>query len=171
MFDCHAHLTDPKLQVDLDLLLVEAENVGVAGIVAVSESVEDCSKVLELCEKINADPYRSIRIYPSFGMHPERADIEGVDEILRLIDLHADQLVCVGEVGLDYSRHLIGEGEEAELAKMVQREVLERQARKAEDLGLALNVHSRSAGHHAISLLRDIGLSRAVFHAFDGKPK
>lgn len=40
-----------------------------------------------------------------------------------------------------------------------------------QELGLAVNVHSRSAGHHAITLLRDVGVTRAVLHAFDGKPK
>lgn len=42
---------------------------------------------------------------------------------------------------------------------------------RLQELGLAVNVHSRSAGHHAIKLLREEGITRAVFHAFDGKPK
>ncbi|CAM9825529.1 unnamed protein product [Hapterophycus canaliculatus] len=106
-------------------------------------------------------------------MHPEKADLDALDGIVKLIDDHRDAIVCVGEVGLDYSRHLIGvAGEErAERAKDVQREVFRRQARRAEELGLAVNVHSRSAGHHAITLLREEGITRAVFHAFDGKPK
>ena len=44
-------------------------------------------------------------------------------------------------------------------------------ATSPQELGLAVNVHSRSAGHHAITLLRDVGVTRAVLHAFDGKPK
>lgn len=43
--------------------------------------------------------------------------------------------------------------------------------RRFQEHGLAVNVHSRSAGHHAISLLREEGITRAVLHAFDGKPK
>lgn len=43
--------------------------------------------------------------------------------------------------------------------------------RVLQELGLAVNVHSRSAGHHAIKLMRDVGVTRAVLHAFDGKPK
>lgn len=38
-----------------------------------------------------------------------------------------------------------------------------------QELGLAVNVHSRSAGHHAIALLQEAGVNRAVLHAFDGK--
>ncbi|CAM9520102.1 unnamed protein product [Discosporangium mesarthrocarpum] len=171
MFDCHAHLTDSSLQGDLAHLLTEAELTGVQGIVVVSEDVYDCSKVLELCRHTNSDPNRVLRLHPSIGMHPEKANIEDLEEVLHLIDRHSESLACVGEIGLDYSRHVVGEGEGAERKKDIQREVLAQQARKAEDLGLAVNVHSRSAGHHAISLLREVGVTRAVLHAFDGKPK
>ena len=46
------------------------------------------------------------------------------------------------------------------------------QATLAQQLGLALNVHSRGAGHHAISLLQELGVGdRCLMHAFDGKAK
>lgn len=71
-------------------------------------------------------------------MHPEKADLESLDDMLRLIDRHARSIVCVGEVGLDYSRHLVGNGgESSERAKEVQREVFARQARRAEVRTLA----------------------------------
>jgi hypothetical protein len=37
------------------------------------------------------------------------------------------------------------------------------------EIGLAVNVHSRSAGHHAVALLQEAQCARAVLHAFDGK--
>jgi TatD DNase family protein len=37
------------------------------------------------------------------------------------------------------------------------------------ELGLAVNVHSRAAGHHAIALLQELGVTAAVMHAFDGR--
>eukprot|EP00752_Nemacystus_decipiens_P002492 g2343.t1 len=177
MFDCHAHLTDPSFAEGLDEALAHAEAVGVIGIITVSESLEDAGKVIDLCTRINNDDTSCrngrLRIHPAIGMHPERADLDALDGVLGLIDEHADTIVCVGEVGLDFSRHLIGAsgGERAERTKDVQREVFRRQARRAEELGLAVNVHSRSAGHHAISLLKEEGITRAVLHAFDGKPK
>ena len=92
------------------------------------------AKVMELCARINSDPKRRIRIHPSIGMHPEKADLRALEGMLGLIDEHAGSIVCVGEIGLDYSRHLIGEaGKKAtEEAKEVQREVFSRQARRAE---------------------------------------
>lgn len=74
-------------------------------------------------------------------MHPEKANLDALEGILKLIDDHRDTIVCVGEVGLDYSRHLIGNTGEpgAERAKEVQREVFRRQARRAE-----VGLYSRS---------------------------
>lgn len=94
------------------------------------------NQVIELCNRIKGDASRHgrLRVHPAIGMHPEKADLDALDSVLRLIDEHTDTIVCVGEVGLDFSRHLIGEagGERAERAKEVQREVFRRQARRAE---------------------------------------
>lgn len=49
MFDCHAHLSDPSFGEGLDEALVQAEAVGVIGIIAVSESLEDAVKVYRVC--------------------------------------------------------------------------------------------------------------------------
>lgn len=37
------------------------------------------------------------------------------------------------------------------------------------ELGFAVNVHSRAAGHHTVALLREAQCTRAVLHAFDGR--
>jgi TatD DNase family protein len=37
------------------------------------------------------------------------------------------------------------------------------------ELDLALNVHSRSAGHYTVDLLLAAGAERVLMHAFDGK--
>lgn len=45
LFDCHAHLTDPSFGEGLHEALAQAEAVGVIGIIAVSETLEDAVKV------------------------------------------------------------------------------------------------------------------------------
>ncbi|KAG7249012.1 hypothetical protein CRUP_018084, partial [Coryphaenoides rupestris] len=70
------------------------------------------------------------------------------------------------QVGLDFSPRLVGgEGD-----KDRQRQVLVRQAEVAKRLDLPLNVHSRSAGRPTIQLLKELGVEKALLHAFDGKP-
>ncbi len=57
----------------------------------------------------------------------------------------------MGEVGLDYSPHILGTSPEE--AKAIQIAVFTSQVRLAQELDLPLNVHSRAAGHHTISLV------------------
>ncbi|CAM9277826.1 unnamed protein product [Phaeothamnion confervicola] len=104
-------------------------------------------------------------------MHPCGANLEDIGQMLELMDRHRDRLVCIGEVGLDYSPRVLGDDPAAaERVKDVQRAVLKLQAEKARALGgLPLNVHSRSAGHHTVSLLQELGVEAAVLHAFDGR--
>jgi hypothetical protein len=54
------------------------------------------------------------------------------------------------QVGLDFSPHVLA-GDESQ--KDAQRAAFSAQVSLASELGLPLNVHSRSAGHHAIDLL------------------
>lgn len=98
-----------------------------------NKSGRKTEQVLELCERVNADPLRRLCLHASIGMHPVKADLDTLEGILQLIDNNSESIVCVGEVGLDYSRHVIGAtGDACERAKEVQREVFGRQARCAE---------------------------------------
>jgi Tat protein secretion system quality control protein TatD with DNase activity len=57
----------------------------------------------------------------------------------------------------------------ADALRARQREFFQRQARLAAELDLPVNVHSRSAGHHAIAALVEAGARRVLMHAFDGR--
>ncbi len=57
-----------------------------------------------------------------------------------------------------------------EAVKRIQQQVFAKQIELANRFSLPLNVHSRSAGHHAIRMLVEHGAERAVLHAFDGRP-
>jgi TatD DNase family protein len=51
----------------------------------------------------------------------------------------------------------------------LQKEILKRFIELSKELDLPLNIHSRSAGRHAIALLLDNNAARVQMHAFDGK--
>jgi len=86
-----------------------------------------------------------------------------------------DRIVAVGEVGLDFSPHIIRAnplnppGLSEEDLKKIQRDIFIRQIQVAMSLSLPVNVHSRSAGHHALDVLKECGARDVVMHAFDGK--
>ncbi|MBI2456502.1 MAG: TatD family hydrolase, partial [candidate division NC10 bacterium] len=90
-------------------------------------------------------------------------DPEAADAVVGFIRAHADRLVAVGEVGLD---HWVVKDEGG---WKVQEENLGKFVAVSNELHLPLNVHSRSAGRHAIAFLRERGARHVLLHAFDGK--
>lgn len=156
MVDVHAHLYGEAFREDLEEVLKRAEEAGVVTILCVSETVADAEEVLSLARKDR-------RVKACAGLHPEAAEDEALEEMVRFIRQHADELVAIGEVGLDY---WIAKDE---ATRETQRRVLARQVSLALELGLPLNVHSRSAGRHTISLLKELGAKEVLLHAFDGR--
>src|SRR6185503_7509012 len=168
LVDCHAHLHVAAFDVDRPLVLRRARQAGVAAVLVVGEDLEDSLRNEEVTS--TAEPDGPI-LLPCFGLHPDRfADDRplptpaAIDAIKDLIRSAAPRLAAVGEVGLDrfYAR--------SEAHRAAQAAALEELAALAIELDLPLNVHSRSAGHYTIDLLRAAGARRVLMHAFDGKP-
>eukprot|EP01084_Bolivina_argentea_P062018 113390_1 len=167
--DCHAHLTSDEFKHDLDLVLQDGMNVGIAKIICVAETYEDCMTLLELKSK-----------YPDLieiccGQHPANVDINKLPKILSFIDEHHEKMIGIGEVGLDWTPHVLRELKDIrnidddEKIKEEQKIVLKQQIEKAIQYNLPLNVHSRSAGHHTITYCSENGAENVLFHAFDGR--
>ena len=156
LFDAHAHLASADFAQDLPAVLARADAVGVRGIVAVGETLEEAQEILALAD-------RHPLIKPAAGLYPTILDPTAADAVVAFIWAHADRLVAVGEVGLDHW----GVKDEAEWK--VQEEILGKFVPVSNELVLPLNVHSRSAGRHTIAFLRERGARHVLLHAFDGK--
>ncbi len=156
LFDAHAHLADEAFSKDLEEVLERAASRGVQRILAVSETLDDARRNLTLAE---SHPL----IQPCAGLYPTVLDRKAAQEMADFIRSHRDQLAAIGEVGLDY--WVVKEPEERDL----QREILALHVELSLELDLSLNVHSRSAGRHAIEFLRERGAKKVLLHAFDGK--
>jgi TatD DNase family protein len=90
-------------------------------------------------------------------------DLELAAQMCEFIRSHKDTLVAIGEVGLDY--WIIKDEQERD----IQREIFRGFIALSKELDLPLNVHSRSAGRHAVGILLEESASRVQLHAFDGK--
>eukprot|EP01134_Creolimax_fragrantissima_P006058 CFRG6058T1 len=163
LVDCHAHVCDEQFENDLDNVLQQARESGPRAIIAVSETLYECHKSLRI-SKI----YPRL-VYACAGMHPEKANLIELPDVIQFIRTHRNQLIGIGECGLDYTPKVLGNNIES--VKAIQKEVFNKQAALAVELDLPLNVHSRCAGHHAITALKEAGVKKAVLHAFDGKAK
>jgi len=152
----HAHICDPGFDKDRAEVLARARKAGVDAIIAVGENLSDARKNLELA-------IRYPMLKPAAGLYPTHLDLNQAGEMADFIRQNHSSLAAIGEVGLDY--WVVKEAPE----KAVQREILKRFIELAQELDLPLNVHSRSAGRHAIALLLENNAVRVQMHAFDGK--
>ncbi len=156
LFDAHAHLGSEEFAADLPEVLRRAEAVGVCGILTVGETLEEAARILTLAE-------RHSLIRPAAGLYPTNLDRDAAEAMIAFVRTHAERLVALGEVGLD---HWVVKDE---AGWKTQEEILARFVALSNELDLPLNIHSRSAGRHAIAYLKAQGARHVLMHAFDGK--
>jgi TatD DNase family protein len=156
LVDTHAHLCDPIFDADLSQVLQKAETAGIMAVIAVGENMSDAAKNLELAARHRI-------VHPAAGLYPTVLDLKLADQMCDWIRTHKDRLVAIGEVGLDY--WVI----KSEAEREMQREIFRGFVELGKELGLPLNVHSRSAGRHTVELLLEASASKVQMHAFDGK--
>jgi TatD DNase family protein len=154
--DTHAHLCDSVFDSDLDQVLERAKAAGVSAVLAVGENMADAEKNIALAAR-----HPMIRV--AAGLYPAYIDLDLAEKMREFIRNNKDKLAGIGEVGLDY--WIIKE----EPGREIQREIFRRFVDLSLELMLPLNVHSRSAGRHAVSLLIEWGARKVQLHAFDGK--
>ena len=156
LVDTHAHICDPGFDKDRDEVLERARRAGVEAIIAVGENLADARKNLELAKR-----YPMLK--PAAGLYPTHLDLNQAHEMADFIRQNRSHLAAIGEVGLDY--WIVKEAPDREL----QEEILKLFIELSKELNLPLNIHSRSAGRHAIALLLENRAVRVQMHAFDGK--
>jgi TatD DNase family protein len=154
--DTHTHLCDPVFDPDRAEVLERAAGVGVGAVILVGEDIADARRNLELAAG-------NSMLKPAAGLYPAILDQSQADDLQRFIRTESPRLVAIGEVGLDY--WVVKEDADKE----IQREIFKAFIDLSLELDLPLNVHSRSAGRHAVGFLLDCGATRVQMHAFDGK--
>src|SRR5699024_8809560 len=94
VIDSHIHI-DFYVEEERALILNELETYNVEALIAVSNNLQSAEKVLSLA-KINP------KIKPAIGYHPEQSlpTEQELYDIHKLINLHHQQIVGIGEVGL-----------------------------------------------------------------------
>lgn len=156
LVDTHAHLCDPVFDSDRADVIERARLNGISAVIAVGENLPDAEKNLRMAAR-----YRNLM--PAAGLYPAHLDIEAANTMHAFIRRNKEALVAIGEVGLDY--WVIQEESDRE----VQRHIFHGFIELGKELDLPLNVHSRSAGRHALKMLMDAGATRIQMHAYDGR--
>ena len=154
--DTHTHLCDPAFDADRADVLQRAADAGVGAVILVGEDLRDAKLNLKLAAS-------NSMLKPAAGLYPAILDPVLAEKLQMFVRRERDKLVAIGEVGLDF--WVVKE----EADKLLQREIFKGFVNLARELDLPLNVHSRSAGRHAVALLTESGATRVQLHAFDGK--
>ena len=99
-FDIGANLTHKSFNDDLELVLSEADELGVKRLSITGSCLEDSRKAYEITKKF---PKSCVS---TAGIHPHNAkeySIEVFSEVKEL--LGEDSVKCIGETGLDFNRN------------------------------------------------------------------
>jgi TatD DNase family protein len=156
LVDTHAHICDEIFDSDRSEVIAQAKEAGIVQIVAVGENLEDARKNLNLID-IHKELVCAAGLYPTF------LDLGQAQEMRQFIRDHKGMIGAIGEVGLDFWKVQDKEDQQR------QQEIFSGFIGLSLELGLPLNVHSRSAGREAIWFLLDHGADKVQMHAFDAK--
>lgn len=155
LFDTHTHINVKQFEDDFDQVIQRAFDSGVEQMSVVGFDFESIEKALEL-----SDRYEGIHL--TIGWHPTEAGSynDEVEAYLRSLYSSRDDIVAVGETGLDY--HWM------EDPKEVQAEAFRRQIKLAKEFNLPLSIHNRESTKDVYKILSEEGLPQAgcIMHSF-----
>jgi TatD DNase family protein len=164
--DVHCHLDYTPLKEKLDSVIENARLADVKVIVTNSVDKKTIRLSLGLAKKYDI-------VKPALGYYPPDAlhvELEGkekfefnykeFEEELEFIKKHKNQVVAIGEIGLDYKN-----GKDKEL----QKRVFVAQIRLAKEIDKPVIVHSRNAEEDVLNVLDEEKAKKVVLHCFSGK--
>lgn len=158
LIDIGANLAHDSFDEDRDAMMTRAAEAGVVTMIVTGSS--DASN-LRAAELAAANPGK---LYATAGVHPHHASDYGdaSDALIRRLAAR-DEVVAVGECGLDYFRNFS--------PRAAQLDAFRRQLQIARDTGLPVFLHQRDAHDDFVEVLEPAlpDLSRAVAHCFTGE--
>ena len=159
--DAHCHIQDQFLDADTRVAgdavdtLARAYEAGVGRVVVIG--TDEVTSRQALATTAIEGP---VEIYATVGLHPHDATND-IGPILEMARAGHPKLVGIGECGLDYYYE--------HSARSDQREAFAIQIALAQELDLALVIHSRDAFDDLFDILASEGVpARTVIHCFTG---
>jgi TatD DNase family protein len=157
LIDIGCNLTHDTFDHDRQDVIERAREASVVQMVVTGASEEGSRKSLELAQNYPGE------LFATAGVHPHKAEEYSVntDRLLRELASN-DEVVAVGETGLDYFRDFS--------PRDVQREVFKQQLQIGVDTGKPLFLHLRDAHDDFFSILQEYrqNLGEVVVHCFTG---
>ena len=164
MIDTHCHIDEEAFDVDREEVIARQKESGVQAMIVPGVNVASIQTVLDVCHR------HPDFCFPALGLHPEdvkenwESDLAVIEAAIRA---HRDELVAIGEIGLDYYWD--------KTYKEQQKEVLRRQLSLARELNLPVILHNREATEDILTIVSEFVNPKSsdrqltgVFHCFNG---
>lgn len=168
----------------VDELLAQASSVGVSGVIDSGCEYPNLMRAIDMAIDHPGTVHAAIAIHPNESvLHGHRGaagpdglpvrykpwhDVSFADalaEVARLAKQYPQQVVAIGETGMDLFRT-------GEPAVELQRQAFRDHIALAKELGLPMQIHDRDAHREVIeTLLADGAPERTVFHSYSGDPQ
>jgi len=158
--DSHCHLSADAFSEDRDQVVARMSEAGLARAVVIASDAEDATWISDWITGRGTDA--APKLWGTAGIHPHSAELATPEALQRVAELTSlPQVVAVGECGLDFYYDTA--------PRAIQQAALEAQVAIADQSGLPLVIHSRSAEDETIQMLSTLpdGV-RGVLHCFTG---
>ncbi len=149
--DFHCHLTHKAFEKGIHNLVERMANKDVVGL-NTGYTLEANKRVLEQCARYPA------RLKPAIGLSPHDVPHADLDKELEFIESHAEKILAVGEIGMDF--HYFTKPEE----HAAQEKAFVAQLELAEKIGKPVVVHTRDAEEKCIEILASYKMPRILHY-------
>ena len=165
MIDTHIHIDEEAYAADREEVIARQREAGVKAMIVPGVNAQSIEGILDICQRHKG------YCFPALGFHPQDVKEDWQEQwaiIEKAIREYRNELVAIGEIGLDYYWDTT--------YKEVQREVFQRQLDLAQELDLPIMIHNRDATEDTLKILKAFSIQhsafssplRGVMHCFNG---
>ena len=159
LFDSHTHIDMRHFKNDRERVIQRAKDAGLVGMVTSSIGSASFRRTLGIMDK-----HRGF-VHHSAGCGVSQLTKDEADKITVLTRKYSNEIVAVGEVGLDY--HWVKDPQ----GRKNQEPLFQMFIELATELNLPLVIHSRKAEAEATEILEKNFSGDVLMHCFDGLPE
>ena len=156
MIDTHCHIDETAYDTDREEVIARQRESGVEAMIVPGVNVASIETVMQVCRANEG------YCFPALGLHPEDVKDDWQEQLAiveQAIRANRNELVAIGEIGLDYYWD--------KTFKEEQQEVLRQQMVLAKELDLPVILHNRESTEDIVRIAKEVG-GRGVFHCFNG---
>lgn len=162
MIDTHIHLDEEAYAPDREEVIARQREAGVEAMIVPGVNAASIPGIFDVCRKHPG------YCYACLGFHPQEVKANWEEEwtvIEQAIRAHREELVAIGEIGLDYYWDTTYKAE--------QQELFRRQLDLAQELAQPVMIHNREATEDTLRILyaqraKIQAPLRGVVHCFNG---